>query len=537
MITSPFPPGSRVVAYLRDSGHETQELSTTQQEEAIRTWCAEAGLLLVKIYADDAAPGSSAESRKQFLQMVDYFRSPNCTEAGIVVWSLSRFARQIDDSQFFKADLRRRGYVIHALNDDIPDTLDGRFFEAAVDWMSARYLEDLAHDIVRGQHHLVNAHGALGGTPPRGFKRQVITIGSRRDGKPHQVAKWVPDPETWEVCRLAWQMRAAGATYPEISAATHLYKSKNCWVDFFTNRLYLGELSFGGELIKNYCEPLIDQATWDTVQAIRADRSRSFHPGHGDPHHPRRAHSTFLLSGIAHCAICGCLLNGDSVSFRTTSKYHYYYYICNGASRKTCASRKIPQEALEKAVLTEVTTNILTPASMQAIISELTAQAAEQARQQAARRAALIKQISDLQRQIANLTELLADAGLTARSLLTKLQALEKEETLAQTALATLPTADTPDVSYLPNFPVRAHQLLEQLILASPEETRRILMSIISRVDVMRDGNLLRGHITFFADEIAAGASADGNFMPTGKCPRREPAYTHKIPLLVSLKK
>lgn len=36
--SQPFPPGSCIVAYLRDSGGERQELSTGQQEAEIRAW-------------------------------------------------------------------------------------------------------------------------------------------------------------------------------------------------------------------------------------------------------------------------------------------------------------------------------------------------------------------------------------------------------------------------------------------------------------------------------------------------------------------
>jgi hypothetical protein len=38
--SNPFPPGSRIVAYLRDSGEERQELSTGQQEAEIRACVA-----------------------------------------------------------------------------------------------------------------------------------------------------------------------------------------------------------------------------------------------------------------------------------------------------------------------------------------------------------------------------------------------------------------------------------------------------------------------------------------------------------------
>lgn len=140
---TPFLPESRVVAYLRDSGHEEQDLSIAQQESVIREYCMANGLLLIRIFADYAAPGSSTVGRTQFLDMIDFFRSRECPAKGLIIWKYNRFARSMDDAQFYKADLRRRGYIIHSLNDSVPEGLDGRLFEAAVDWMNARYLEDM----------------------------------------------------------------------------------------------------------------------------------------------------------------------------------------------------------------------------------------------------------------------------------------------------------------------------------------------------------------------------------------------------------
>lgn len=53
--TSPFHPGDKIVAYCRYSGGEEQGLkdtSTDEQEAAIRRYCEQNGLELVKVYAD-----------------------------------------------------------------------------------------------------------------------------------------------------------------------------------------------------------------------------------------------------------------------------------------------------------------------------------------------------------------------------------------------------------------------------------------------------------------------------------------------------
>jgi len=42
----PFSPGDQVVAYLRDSGGQNQELSTDQQEQELSKWAVENNLII-----------------------------------------------------------------------------------------------------------------------------------------------------------------------------------------------------------------------------------------------------------------------------------------------------------------------------------------------------------------------------------------------------------------------------------------------------------------------------------------------------------
>jgi site-specific DNA recombinase len=495
MPNSPFPPGARVVAYLRDSGHEDQELSVAQQEAALRAWCEAQNIILTRIYTDAAAPGSSTIGREQFLAMISHFRA-GCEEAGILLWKFSRFARDIDDAQFYKADLRRRGYTIHAIQDPIPEGLNGRFFEAALDWMNARYLEDLRTDIKRGQRHLLLQYGALGGTPPKGFMRQPVEIGTRRDGRPHIVHRWVPDPALADQVRLAWQMRAEGASYKAINDAVHFFNSRNSWVTFFKNRLYLGELVFEDLVIPDYCTPLIDRATWDAVQARSQSDQLS---GPQNTSHPRRDSSSFLLSGLVHCARCGAALNGEVVSFKSTAKYRYTYYACSGQQRATgCDAKKIPQDILENTVLETLSEFVLHPRTIEAHHRQYEADLETAFAQVKAKRAQLNRQLSQVNRQIENLTDAIALSG-GSPALLARLAKEEREQTRLKTDLARLRIETAPPASAsLEDIQRRAAITREILAYATPDEVRKILTGIVHRITAERDGISIFGLITYY---------------------------------------
>ena len=66
----PLPKGTRVVGYCRDSGGEEQDRSTKQQADVIIEYCAHFGLILERIYSDDARQASSTEKRTNLKELL-----------------------------------------------------------------------------------------------------------------------------------------------------------------------------------------------------------------------------------------------------------------------------------------------------------------------------------------------------------------------------------------------------------------------------------------------------------------------------------
>jgi site-specific DNA recombinase len=521
-----FPPGARVAAYLRDSGHEDQELSVDQQEQAIRAWCEQHGVLLTAIYRDAARPGSSVVGRDAFQEMIRVFRAPACPETGVILWKFSRFARDIDDAQFYKADLRRRGVTIHSLNDSIPDGLDGRLFEAAIDWMNARFLEDLRADVKRGQRHILTQHRALGGTPPRGFTRIPVQIGSRRDGRPHIVHRWEPDPALIPLVRLAFEMRAAGASYKAINAATGLYSSTPGFERFYRNEIYIGRLHFGDQVIEDYCEPLIDLATWAAVQAVQDAQRARVAPGPDRSDHPRRGTGEFLLTGLVHCARCGAMLTAETVQFKTTSNYRYQYYTCSGRTRNTgCDARNIPRAMLENEVLNALIEEGLSDQVISVGWASLSQNRAGESAARKHRRDHTARDLSTTRRRLSNLLDLVSDAGRSAPpAMLQKLKELQADETRLQAALIALEKPERPLPS-LEEMKRRAARLREMLSTGETDTVKPILQGLIKQivVELDQENKTLLGLVECFTTLPEEG------FYVYGRCPERDPDHTHKI--------
>ena len=484
MKAQPFQPGSRLVAYLRDSGGDDQDLSVEQQEQAVNAWSHESGYILTHIYTDAARPGSTAIGRDAFQAMLNHFRDPNCQEAGIVVWKFSRFARSIDDAQFYRADLRRRGYEVYSLHDNIPTGLDGRFFEAAVDWMNSRYLDDLAVDVKRGLYHLVKNYGAVPGRTPTGFKREPLNLGLRRDGSPHIAHRLSIDEELAPMIRRAFEMRATGASHKRIRKETGLPVSINL-SKLFTNRIYVGELRYGELTIANYCEPMVDPELWDQVQARRKNKPN-----------PRRVGGSFILSGLAYCSLCGSMLNGRVVR---SSRQHttWYYYICpHTRYQGDCQAPAIPRAVLEKAVVAELRDYILAPETLAELQEELHSRQVELAAEAQTGRKRANHELSALRKKLGHITDAIASTGYS-RALVTKLSELEYREGELLAELERWERINASRVGLVMEPAEMSTRVIAALDQAEPGELREIIGNVISRLDVEREGRLIRGVISY----------------------------------------
>ena len=365
---STLAPGSLVWAYVRDSGGMAQEQSTAQQEAEITAYCKRYSLILVRIFSDIAKSGGSTQGRDQFNAMIDSSENEANRPAGLLIWNFARFSRDVDDSDYFKAILRRRHIVIHSLTDPIPEGQYSRMVESLIDIANQEKRRQTSRDVKRSLSDLVHKGFASGGFPPRGYKAEKVVIGEKRDHAPRVVSKWIPDPELWELVKIAWQMRADGRTYGDIQKATggKIYRTVNCWPTFFRNKTYLGIQKLGDLEIPNHHEPAITWEVWEKVQKLKGVYPSGIN-------HPFRKAYPSLLSGLAYCTECGAAMIHHT-SARTND---WPYYICNkkdrqkGLASKSCNSRRINARRADRLILSTVIDRILTPVFLEELIEEV----------------------------------------------------------------------------------------------------------------------------------------------------------------------
>lgn len=495
-----LPPGSIVDIYVRDSGGPRQDASTDQQIAEITAYCQTHGLTLRHKFIDIARSGASTTAREDFNRLIDSTRRPEDRPAGILLWNYARFARDLDDAIYYKALLRNREIIVHSLTDPIPDGQYGRIIEFFIDISNEEKRRQTSADAKRGLRELVLKHHCVPGTPPTGFKRHPVQIGTRRDGTPHVAHRWLPDPDLIPRIKQAFKMRAAGSTLAQIHTQTKLFSSINSYKTFFANKIYIGILEFGDLVIEHYCQPLIDLDTWNTVQKLISDYAHS----RTKERHPKRLASPYLLSGLVYCELCGSPMSGNTTT-RTYITGRDEAYRCSRAKRRLdCSASRIPRRKLEEAALATLREYILLPDSLAAMLEIERHGTDHHEEKRAERLAVLDAEKKKLSRQIANITRAIADHGHSP-TLLEKLTALESQRAVIlteYTELTNMRFAPAPTLTQQ-EIEIVSNRLTDLLLNAPAQTARPILQSFIHKITAKKENGQITGSIVYYLPPLA----------------------------------
>lgn len=417
--TSPFHPGDKVVAYCRYSGGEEQGLkdtSTDEQEAAIRRYCDDNGLELVKVYADPFVSGRSTKGRDHYLEMMSdllHAKRKKTGIEGLIAWDFERVHRNYDQAQLDAARLRMAGYKIYSIQQPIIDNGPFAHVLEAMYFASAQNQSDMiSADVKRALQHNFKTHKVIPRSCiPDGWIAVPVDMGFYSNGEPRIGYKAEPDPDMVEPIRQAVQARIAGAPVREVkhllgkSFADHPEKVEK----LMQKTLLYGSMTYGGTTIEDYCTPIIDRATFDRLQvANSAGKAKVRRPGSGAYSKDRA-----MLSGLCFCGVCG---QRAYINRRTAKGRVYESYYCNG---KHAGFRKgLLEDLILDAAVDLLSGEKYETAKAQLLEKIKCADPVEEDR------SAILNEIMALDKKLDNLTEAIADAPHSA-SLLLKLAEFE----------------------------------------------------------------------------------------------------------------
>jgi site-specific DNA recombinase len=357
-----LPPGTRVWIYLRHSPGDNQDLAS--QEAAVTKLAREKGWIICRIFRDEGVSGSSTKCRRAFETMISHARQKPREADMIIFWEFSRFARNQLDSQFYKAELRRNGWKLLSMNDDIPSGPISSIIEALIDWKNEQYLIDIRVNTKRGLRFIADQGCLPVGQLAKGYSFEEVQISEtskKQDGKPRMGRKPVIDPQVETLIKTAFEMKATGAPNAVIAKKTNLFPAKaGTWNTFFRNRVYIGEYEFDGEIFRNIYPPLISRELFEAVQKHLPVRAESLK----QRHHPRRKSHDYYLANIAVCGYCGGPMEGKG------SRGHRYYLCARHAKKSSdCPNaRYVSAETVETETLHLMLEHVLSKEYLQSLL-------------------------------------------------------------------------------------------------------------------------------------------------------------------------
>src|ERR1019366_2024452 len=330
---------------------------------------------VVEQFIDEAESARTAD-RPEFQRMMGLSKQKEPPFTIILVWKLSRFARNREDSILYKAMLRKHGVTVVSINEHIEDSPSGRMLEGMIEVVDEFYSANLSVDTVRGMNENASRGFLNGGRAPYGYRRVKVKVGEIEKAKLEAV------PEDAPLVKRAFQMSADGLGVKEIAKKLNGEGCKTRdgheWTNtvlyyMLTNEAYTGVTVFNGYRywdsksgkeqkairVEGTHEALVTREQFEKVR--QAFKERSF-----TVTHPRAVASEYLLSGILYCGVCNAKMIGTTAMSGQFTYYGCQTYLKKG--RKACSAGLVNRDRLEGVVIAALESQVLTDENLAELV-------------------------------------------------------------------------------------------------------------------------------------------------------------------------
>ena len=431
------PPGSRAVIYLRVSSKG--QLNTDYDPEGIsipaqRTSCqrkAEAlGLTIVHEYIEPGRSATEMTKRVAFQQMLERIRRDRDVDY-VLVYKLSRFARNRTDDAIVMADLQKRGVTLISATEQIDATPVGQLMHGILAAFNEYRSREDGADIAYKMSQKAKNGGTLG-RAPIGYLNVTENIDGRKINTVHV------DPERAPFVKLAFELYASrDKTFQDIAdeltdrglrtRATQRRPagpiSDSKIQQMLRDRYYLGEVAYKGETYPGRHERLIDEDLFAQVQELMTERGYAAE---------RRKRHDHYLKGTVWCGQCRLEqhVNRRMILMRTTGRHgnaDYGYFFCRGVQDHVCDAPYSSIDRVEDAVAEHYKSIRLSPAFVTAVRNHIEAALNDQVAAQQLLRKNLDDQLAQLSTNEDNLLDLAADSSLPQERIRQRLREIARD--------------------------------------------------------------------------------------------------------------
>nr|DAV29242.1 MAG TPA: integrase [Bacteriophage sp.] len=335
-------------AYVRVSTDDQLDLSPDSQLDEIKKYAAANDIVLSPDYIfmeQEGRSGKKAENRPEFQRMISTAKVKPKPFDCILVWKFSRFARNQDESTFYKGMLRKKlGIDVISVSEPIMEGMYGRLIEMIIEWQDEFYSYNLGVEVKRGMTKKAELQGYQI-VPCLGY----AAVGN---GKPFVIVE-----DEYKIVEDIFRMYALEnldrtAIARRLNAQGKKAKRGNPFEQrtitrILTNPFYNGTVSWNGISFQGSHETR--QSVTDLYDICQERLKQEFRPV------KRRSISTcrHWLSGILKCSVCGATMsyNGGGKS-RPDAVFACWKY-AKGLHKESCSvtvakAERIVIRSLEK---------------------------------------------------------------------------------------------------------------------------------------------------------------------------------------------
>jgi site-specific DNA recombinase len=327
----------KAVIYCRVSTKEqTKNLSLPTQRKSCIEHCEKHGFSVDKVFIEQGESAKTAD-RPEFLKLLGYCRQKKGTIQALVVYSISRFARNSHDFHAVKGLLAGLGISLRSVTEPTDDTSTGKLMEGILAAF-AQFDND-----VRAERTVAGMKAAQ----ERGRWTFQAPLGYLNSKGITDACSMVPDPVRAPLVTKAFELYATGQ-YSKLEALKTISNlglrtrrgrsvSAQSFDKLLRNQLYMGWISVRkwGEPKRGSFEPLVSEEIFESVQRVLSGKRQSQVP------HIRN-HPDFPLRRSVRCGICN---NPLTASWSKGRSKKYPYYRCPA---RQCRGVKVRKENLEK---------------------------------------------------------------------------------------------------------------------------------------------------------------------------------------------
>ena len=338
---SKLPQMVGAVIYVRVSTKEqTGNLSLPTQLKACEEYCQRQGFEVLARFREEGESAKTAD-RTELQKLLQYCRLHKGQVQFVVVFNLTRFAREKYDHFALRALLKSLGISLRSATEPIDDTSTGKLMEGVLAAF-AQFDNDVRSDRTRAGMRAALELGRWTFLAPLGYMNAPRAMGK----------SLIPDPERAPFVRRAFRNFATGQfTKEEVRKAVTALGLKTrrgqpvpsqTFDGMLRNRVYIAQVDVPdyGVSTRGDFESLVSEKVFYRVQAILDGRLEITAPR-------QRNDTDFPLRGYVRCEACGKPLTASWSKGRSD---YYAYYHCGGR----CRAANISKAKLEELFVDEL---------------------------------------------------------------------------------------------------------------------------------------------------------------------------------------